>query len=73
MRVDFSVPEGFAIAGRRDFKTIILEGWWLKETHVPVYPGQHTVSAHFLDCSYQWVLKDRRRQFVLATGTTYPS
>ena len=52
-----------------DFKTTILSGWWLKETPVPVYPGQHTVSAHFLDCTYQWVLKN----FVVATGTTYPS
>jgi hypothetical protein len=55
------------------FKTIILKGWWLKETHVPIYPGQHTVSAHFLDCTYQFVTRNRRCHFVLATGTTYPS
>jgi hypothetical protein len=55
------------------FKTIFLEGWWLKETHVPVYPGQHTLSAHFLDCTYNWVTRNRRCNFVLATGTTYPS
>lgn len=55
------------------FKTIVLTGWWLKETNVPVYPGQHTVSAHFLDCTYNWVAKNRRCHFVLATGTTYPS
>lgn len=55
------------------FKTYILEGWWLKETHVPVYPLQHTISAHFLDCTYQWITKNRRCHFVLATGTTYPS
>lgn len=54
-------------------KTIILKGWWLKETHVPVYPGQHTVSAHFLDCTYQFVTKNRRCHFVVATGATYPS
>lgn len=54
-------------------KTIILEGWWLKETNVPVYPGQHTMSAHFLDCTYQWVTKNRRCHGVMATGTTYPS
>ncbi len=54
-------------------KTYILSGWWLKETHVPVYPGQHTISAHFMDSTYQWITKDRRRHFVLATGTTYPS
>ncbi len=55
------------------FKTYILKGWWLKETHVPIYPGQHTVSAHFLDATYQFITKNRRCHFVLATGTTYPS
>ena len=55
------------------FKTYILRGWWLKETAVPIMPGQHTVSAQFLDCSYQWVAKDRRRHMVLATGTSYPA
>ena len=55
------------------FKTYILKGWWLRETHVPVYPGQHTISAHFIDATYQWITKNRRCHFVLATGTTYPS
>jgi len=55
------------------FKTYILKGWWLKETHVPIYPGQHTISAHFLDCTYQFITKNRRCHFVLATGTTYPA
>ena len=55
------------------FKTYILNNWWLRETHVPIYPGQHTMSAHFLDCTYQWIAKNRRCHCVLATGTTYPS
>lgn len=55
------------------FKTIILEGWWLKETVIPNYPGQHTMTAYFIDCTYNWCCKDRRRNFVLSTGTTYPS
>ncbi len=55
------------------FKTIILSGWWLKETHIPHYPGQHTVSAHFLDSTYQWVARNRRCHFVISNGTTYPS
>jgi hypothetical protein len=55
------------------FKTMILKGWWLKETAIPIYPGQHTVSAHFLDSTYNWTTYDRRRLFVLSTGTTYPS
>lgn len=56
-----------------EFKTFILEGWWLKETAVPIYPGQHTMSAQFIDSTYNWVCKNRRRNFVIATGTTYPS
>lgn len=56
-----------------EFKTMILGGWWLKETNVPVYPNQHTISAHFMDCTYQIVARNRRCHFVGATGTTYPS
>lgn len=56
-----------------DFKTYVLSGWWMKETNVPIYPGQHTISAHFLDCTYQWIMKNRRTSFVIATGVTYPS
>ncbi len=55
------------------FKTIILKNWWLKETNVPVYPGQHTMSAHFLDSTYQWVLRNRRESFVISNGTSYPT
>jgi hypothetical protein len=55
------------------FKTFILQGWWLRETHIPHYPGQHTVAAHFMDCTYQWITRNRRCHMVLATGTTYPS
>ncbi len=54
------------------FKTIILKGWWLRETHVAIYPGQHTLSAHFVDSTYNFICRDRRRNAVLATGTTYP-
>lgn len=54
-------------------KTWILQGWWLKETNVPVYPGQHTRSAHFLDSTYQWITKNRRCHFVGSNGVTYPS
>lgn len=56
-----------------ELKTYVLRNWWLRETHVPIYPGQHTMSAHFVDLRYQWITKDRRRHFVLATGTSYPS
>lgn len=56
-----------------EFKTYVLSGWWMKETNVPIYPGQHTMSAHFMDNTYQWIMKNRRSNFVIATGTTYPS
>ncbi len=54
-------------------ETVVLAGWWLKRTVVPVYPGQHTMSAVFLDSTYQIVFKNRRGSFVLSNGTTYPS
>lgn len=53
-------------------KTFVLDDWWLRETNIPNYPGQHTMSAHFLDLAYQFVTRNRRCHFVLATGTTYP-
>jgi hypothetical protein len=56
-----------------DFKTYVLSGWWGRETNVPVYPGQHTISAHFMDWTYQFIMKNRRGSFVIATGTTYPT
>lgn len=55
------------------FKTKVLRGWWLRETNVPNYPGQHTMSAHFLDCRFQPVTFNRRTHYVLSTGTSYPS
>lgn len=55
------------------FKTYILRGWWMKETNLPYTPGQHTVASHFIDCTYQFVAKNRRTSAVLSNGTTYPS
>lgn len=54
-------------------KLIVLKGWWLKRTPVPIYPGQHTMSAHFVDIQHQWVCYDRRRNYVASTGTSYPA
>ncbi len=56
-----------------NFKTYVLKNWWMRETHVPIYPGAHTMSAHFLDNTYQFVMTNRRCHFVLSTGTTEPS
>ena len=55
------------------FKTKVLRGWWLKETMVANYPGQHTMTAHFVDCRFQPICYNRRSCFVIATGTSYPS
>lgn len=54
-------------------KTYILEGWWMKETNLPITPGQHTVASHFLDCTYNITSKNRRCHFVMSNGVTYPS
>ncbi len=54
------------------FKTYLLRGWWLKEMKIDVTPGQHTVATVHIDNTGNWICKDRRRNFVLATATTYP-
>lgn len=54
-------------------KTYILRGWWMKETSVPITPGQHTVHSQFIDCTYQFLTKNRRCHFVISNGTTYPA
>ena len=54
-------------------KFFVLNNWWLRETHLPFYPGAHTMQANFLDFIYNLGVWDRRRNFVLATGTGEPS
>ncbi len=54
-------------------RVYVLEDWWMKETNIQYTPGQHTVSSHFLDLTYQFLTKNRRASFVLSNGTTYPS
>lgn len=55
-----------------EFKTMGLRGEWMYETQIPIQPGQHTVSATHTDCSFNWFCRNRRRNFVLATGTAMP-
>lgn len=57
----------------KHIEVIALQDWWMRQTPVPVYPGQHTVSATFIDLTYQIVFRNRRSHFVLATGVTYPA
>jgi hypothetical protein len=55
------------------FKTYVLRKWWMRETNIPITPGQHTVASHFIDSQLQWVSKNRRCHFIASNGTTYPS
>jgi hypothetical protein len=55
------------------FKTYVLRGCWMTETRTEHLADSHNVMAMFVDSTYQWVCKDRRRQFVISNGTTYPN
>lgn len=52
-----------------EFFTAGLKGEWMKETQIPIQPGQHTVSATHTDATFNWMTRNRRRHFVIATGT----
>lgn len=54
-------------------KIYILADEWMRETHVPMKAGQHTVSEHFIDCSLQPVSKSVRENFVGSNGTSMPA
>jgi hypothetical protein len=56
-----------------EFKQIVLSGEWMNETQIANQPGQHTVSATHVDCTLNWVTRNRRRHFVLATNTGLPA
>lgn len=53
-----------------EFKTAVLSGFWMKEVTITHQPGQHNVAATHVDCSFNWLTRNRRRHFVLATDTT---
>ena len=55
------------------FKCCGLRGEWLNESKQPQVAGQHTVAANFVDCSLNFFTYNRRRHYVIATGTTMPS
>lgn len=50
-----------------------LQGWWLKRFNSKNYPGQHTTDAFFIDSVWNSVCVNRRENFILSNGTTYPS
>lgn len=56
-----------------ELHTMGLRGEWMREVVMPQYPGQHTLSATFTDCTYNLLCRNRRRQGVLATDTPMPT
>lgn len=54
-------------------RVYVLEDEWMRETNITNTPGQHTVASHFVDLTYNFVCKNRRANFCLSNGTTYPS
>ncbi len=55
------------------FGAMGLRGAWMKETTVPIVPGQHTMSATHLDSTLNTLCYDRRKCGVLATDVTMPA
>lgn len=55
-----------------EVKLAILRNWWMKETVLDRMPGQHNVSAVFMDNSLNTICRNRRRCFVISNGTTLP-
>jgi len=56
-----------------EFGAMGLKGAWMKETAVPMVPGQHTMSATHTDCTLNMFTRNRRRHGVIATDTTLPA
>ncbi len=56
-----------------EMKTMGLRGEWMNETTEAVYPGQHTISATFTDCTWNLFCRNRRRNGVISVGTTLPA
>lgn len=56
-----------------ELKTTGLRDEWMHETVMKEYPGQHTLTATFTDCSFNLLCRNRRRQGVIATNTSMPA
>lgn len=55
------------------FHAMGLSDEWMHETPIPVHSNQPTVSATHTDCTLNTYCTDRRKLFVLSTGTTMPA
>ena len=47
-----------------------LRGEWMNETVIPKKADQHTVTVTHTDCSFNYMCRNRRRQWVISNGTT---
>lgn len=56
-----------------EFKTAIHGNWWMKETVIDKVPGQHTVSSVYVDATFNYLCRNRRRNFVISNGVTLPA
>mgnify|MGYP000323024766 CR=1 FL=1 len=54
------------------FKMAVLPGWWRREHVEANTPGQPTVTTVYTNTTWNWLVRDRRLNFVLATNTTQP-
>lgn len=54
-------------------KYIALKGWWLRRLTIKNYPGQHLTDAKFIDSTFNLACWNRRKNGIMAKGTTYPS
>jgi hypothetical protein len=50
----------------------VKSNWWNKETVIDRVGGQHNVCSVFMDFQYQFIVRDRRRNWVISNGTTLP-
>lgn len=72
-KLDLDTTDPVILLDWSTFKCIALAGWWLRRFNQKNYPGQHTVDANFIDSTYNWVCFNRRKNAVIAKGTTYPA
>lgn len=56
-----------------EFGLIALSNTWMYETKIEKNPHQPSVFTTYTECSFNTICRNRRRNFVLSTGTTMPA
>lgn len=51
------------------FKCAFLSGEYMNEGPVMVHPKSHRTKVQYIDCSYNFICRNRRQNFVIATNT----